>query len=88
MTQSTASPCLAFRAIPMHPQREIVGAPYQDHRRWRQGWLGGGVGCRETAADLPEDTFPRLPQGRDLWLRPRGLSRQELQEMDAFLRAL
>ncbi|WWW35157.1 sigma-70 family RNA polymerase sigma factor [Stenotrophomonas rhizophila] len=50
----------------MHPQREIVGALYRDHRRWLQGWLGGRVGCRETAADLTQDTFARLLQDRDL----------------------
>lgn len=50
----------------MQAQREFVGALYRDHRTWLQGWLGGRVGCRETAADLTQDTFARLLQDRDL----------------------
>jgi RNA polymerase sigma-70 factor (ECF subfamily) len=50
----------------MQAQREFVGTLYRDHRNWLQGWLGGRVGCRETAADLTQDTFARLLQGRDL----------------------
>jgi RNA polymerase sigma factor (sigma-70 family) len=50
----------------MQAQRAFVGTLYRDHRHWLQGWLGGRVGCRETAADLTQDTFARLLQGRDL----------------------
>ncbi|WP_421567565.1 sigma-70 family RNA polymerase sigma factor [Stenotrophomonas sp. PD6] len=50
----------------MHAHRDTVGALYRDHRSWLQGWLGGRVGCRETAADLTQDTFARLLQGREL----------------------
>lgn len=50
----------------MQAQHEFVGALYRDHRTWLQGWLGGRVGCRETAADLTQDTFARLLQDRDL----------------------
>ncbi|MGH8037607.1 MAG: sigma-70 family RNA polymerase sigma factor [Stenotrophomonas sp.] len=50
----------------MHAHRDTVDALYRDHRSWLQGWLGGRVGCRETAADLTQDTFTRLLQGRKL----------------------
>ncbi|WP_141057528.1 sigma-70 family RNA polymerase sigma factor [Stenotrophomonas rhizophila] len=50
----------------MQAQREHLGALYRDHRSWLHGWLGGRVGCRETAADLTQDTFARLLQDRDL----------------------
>jgi RNA polymerase sigma-70 factor (ECF subfamily) len=50
----------------MHAHRDTVGALYRDHRSWLQRWLGGRVGCRETAADLTQDTFARLLQDRDL----------------------
>ncbi|MNK12438.1 putative RNA polymerase sigma factor FecI [compost metagenome] len=50
----------------MQAQREHLGALYRDHRSWLQGWLSGRVGCRETAADLTQDTFARLLQDRDL----------------------
>lgn len=50
----------------MHAHRDTVGSLYRDHRSWLQGWLGGRVGCRETAADLTQDTFARLLQNRDL----------------------
>lgn len=47
-------------------QHEALGALYRDHRRWLHGWLSGRVGCRETAADLTQDTFVRLAGDRDL----------------------
>ncbi len=50
----------------MQAQREHLGALYRDHRSWLHGWLSGRVGCRETAADLTQDTFARLLQDRDL----------------------
>ncbi len=50
----------------MQAQREFLGVLYRDHRCWLQGWLSGRVGCRETAADLTQDTFARLLQDRDL----------------------
>lgn len=50
----------------MHAQREIVGTLYRDHHAWLRSWLGGRVGCRETAADLTQDTFARLLQDRDV----------------------
>lgn len=50
----------------MQAQREYLGTLYRDHRSWLQGWLRGRVGCRETAADLTQDTFARLLQDRDL----------------------
>jgi RNA polymerase sigma-70 factor (ECF subfamily) len=50
----------------MQAQREHLVALYRDHRSWLHGWLSGRVGCRETAADLTQDTFIRLLQDRDL----------------------
>lgn len=50
----------------MQAQREHLGALYRDHRSWLHSWLSGRVGCRETAADLTQDTFARLLQDRDL----------------------
>lgn len=50
----------------MQAQREHLGALYREHRSWLHGWLSGRVGCRETAADLTQDTFARLLQDRDL----------------------
>ncbi|MCS4234837.1 sigma-70 family RNA polymerase sigma factor [Stenotrophomonas sp. BIGb0135] len=50
----------------MQAQREHLVTLYRDHRSWLHGWLSGRVGCRETAADLTQDTFIRLLQDRDL----------------------
>ncbi len=53
-----------MRSPPAH--HEVLGALYRDHRSWLHGWLSGRVGCRETAADLTQDTFVRLAGDRDL----------------------
>ena len=53
-----------MRSPPAH--HEVLGALYRDHRSWLHGWLSGRVGCRETAADLTQDTFVRLADDRDL----------------------
>lgn len=50
----------------MQAQREHLVTLYRYHRSWLHGWLSGRVGCRETAADLTQDTFIRLLQDRDL----------------------
>jgi len=50
----------------MQAHRDLLGTLYRDHRSWLQRWLGGRVGCRETAADLTQDTFVRLLHDRDL----------------------
>ena len=63
-----------MRSPPAH--HEALGALYRDHRSWLHGWLSGRVGCRETAADLTQDTFVRLAGDRDL---------QALREPRAFL---
>ncbi len=60
----------------VRPHNELLGSLYRDHRSWLQGWLSGRVGCRETAADLTQDTFVRLAVDRDL---------QSLREPRAFL---
>ncbi|WP_282297403.1 sigma-70 family RNA polymerase sigma factor [Stenotrophomonas sp. PS02289] len=60
----------------VRPHHELLGSLYRDHRSWLQGWLSGRVGCRETAADLTQDTFVRLAADRDL---------QALREPRAFL---
>lgn len=60
----------------VRPHHALLGSLYRDHRSWLQGWLSGRVGCRETAADLTQDTFVRLAADRDL---------QALREPRAFL---
>ena len=37
---------------------------YQAHHAWLRGWLRARVGCRESAADIAQDTFVRLLRAR------------------------
>jgi RNA polymerase sigma-19 factor, ECF subfamily len=62
--------------VPLPAHHDALGALYRDHRRWLHGWLSGRVGCRETAADLTQDTFVRVAVQPDL---------QALREPRAFL---
>ncbi|MCY1273171.1 putative RNA polymerase sigma factor FecI [compost metagenome] len=39
---------------------EIVGTLYRDHREWLVAWLQRGIGCRQRAEDLGQDTFVRV----------------------------
>ncbi len=50
----------------MPHQHHLVETLYRDHKSWLHGWLVGRLGCRETAADLAQDTFLRISSGRDL----------------------
>lgn len=50
----------------MSLQHDLVGMLYRDHQPWLHNWLAGRLGCRETAADLAQDTFVRISSGRDL----------------------
>ncbi|MGE8407200.1 MAG: sigma-70 family RNA polymerase sigma factor [Pseudomonas sp.] len=38
---------------------------YQAHHHWLTGWLRRRLGCPDSAADLAQDTFMRLLQGRE-----------------------
>lgn len=51
---------------PFPNQHQALGTLYQEHRGWLLGWLSGRVGCRDTAADLTQDTFVRLAGQTDL----------------------
>ena len=51
---------------------------YLDHHGWLLGWLGRRLDCRETAADLAQDTFLRL-------IRRQGCCPQAMREPRAFL---
>lgn len=37
---------------------------YRSHHSWLHGWLSRRIGCRESAADLAQDTFMRLLKSR------------------------
>ncbi len=50
----------------MQVSRSLLDTLYRDHQPWLQRWLTGRLGCRETAADLAQDTFARIMAGRDL----------------------
>ncbi|MBD9367318.1 sigma-70 family RNA polymerase sigma factor [Xanthomonas sp. XNM01] len=49
----------------MQASHPLLDTLYRDHQPWLQRWLSGRVGCRETAADLAQDTFARI-MARDL----------------------
>lgn len=37
-----------------------LGLLYAEHNRWLTGWLYRRLGCNSQAADLAQDTFPRI----------------------------
>lgn len=39
---------------------------YNDHHGWLSGWLRRRLGCPDNAADLAQDTFVRLLNGREV----------------------
>lgn len=39
---------------------------YHDHHNWLNGWLRRKLGCPDSAADLAQDTFVRVLNGREL----------------------
>ena len=50
--------------MPSAPSSSLEGL-YLDHHNWLTGWLRRRLGCPDSAADLAQDTFMRLLQGRE-----------------------
>lgn len=48
------------RTLRMSHSSDPLSSVYRGHHSWLRAWLQRQTGCRETAADLAQDTFVRL----------------------------